>query len=544
MLKNRQNRNQMQMWSLESMIDRENTIRVIDAFVDLLDLEALGFVVKGKINNGAPAFQSADLLKLYYYGYLNKVNSSRRLERECKTNIETMWLIRCVQPGYKTIANFRKDNAKAMEKAFYTLNKFLRSQGLFDEDTVAVDGAKFRAQNSKKNNYNKKKVDQHLDYINKQTKQYLEELDQLDVEENETDTNLEKTIEIAQQLDALKKREDKYSLLKKKLDEASEKGENQISTTDPDARALPKKMNIVEVSYNALTAADLQNKLITNFKISNKSDTYALSDLALGARKVFEKKPGEILTVLADKGFDTGSELKICSDNDIQTLVAPKKRVHAKKNKAFNKDAFQYDEKQDSYICPQGYALTSNGNWYTRNKGTHRKSYQVKHYKIPFKTCNACPFRLECAGEANLKNSKGRYIERSEYQDYIDQNIERVKLNKELYRKRQQTIEHPFGTIKRQWGFDYTLVKTLEKVTGEFAIIFTAYNLRRAISILGVPELIKQLKKACLHLNSMIWLILSTFGGILLDNNIGSEKNKTRFEDHTAKLSTCRKVLF
>ena len=510
MLKEGQNRDQLQMMSLEMLVSADSLVRLIDVFVDILDMDGLGFEQKGQINNGAPAFPASALLKLYYYGYLNRVRSSRRLEREVQTNVEAMWLLKGLSPGYKTIANFRKDNARALEQAFYKLNAFLKGEGLFDEDKVAIDGSKFRAQNSKKNNYNAKKVEQHLDYINKQTQEYLSALDQLDSEE-ETESEREQRIAIAEQLDDLQKRQDKYELLQRQVEQAREQGETQISTVDADARALAQRMNIVEVGYNVLTSADLKNKLITNYEVSNKLDTYALSGMALKAREVLNKQQGEQLTVLADKGFDTGVELKACIENDVETLVSPKSRVNAKKEKAFNKDQFEYDVEQDVYVCPTGEQLRPNEKWYVKNNGRHRKSYRVRHFKLPFKICNACAHRLECAGQANLKNSKGRYVERSEYQEYIDENVERVKLNQALYRKRQQIIEHPFGTIKRQWGYNYTLLKTKEKVSGEFALIFTAYNLRRAVSILGVQGLIKRLKEAFDLLNERKQGILRRF---------------------------------
>ena len=494
MKKTGHDRSQIQMWSLESAVGEFSLVRLVDTFVDMLEMEALGFEIKGQQQSGAPAYECADLLKLYYYGYLNRVRSSRRLEREALTNVEAMWLLRGLKPGYKTIANFRKDNPKALNNAFYELNKFLKGADLFDEDRVSIDGSKYRAQNSKKNNYNEKKVNQHLDYINNQTREYLEELDRLDQSEDETDSELEQRVEMADQLDRLAQRKNKYKALKKQLEQAREEGETQVCTVDPDARALPKKMNIVQVGYNVLTAAEMKNKLITNFELSNKSDTYALSVMALAARKVLGKKQGEKLTALADKGFDTGSELKTCSENDIETLVSPKNRANTKQDKQFNKDQFDYDLETDTYTCPEGQLLKSNQKWYTKTNGKHRRAIKSKHYKVPFAICNACPHKLKCVGESNLNNSKGRYISRSEYQQYIDDNIERVRLNKELYRKRQQTVEHQFGTIKRQWGYDYTLLKTKEKVKAEFAIIFTVYNLRRAVSILGLNELIRRLK--------------------------------------------------
>lgn len=248
--------------------------------------------------------------------------------------------------------------------------------------------------------------------------------------------------------------------------------------------------------YNAVVTCEADNKLVTNFETTNEHDTYALGNAALNARGALGKKPHEAIRQLADKGFDTGAELKVCAGNNVLTYVSPKSRVNTKKDKKYNKDAFIYDEEKDAYICPEKKGLTSNGKWYNKNNGKLRKAYRVKHYKLPFAVCNACPLKIECAGKANLANSKGKYIERTEYEDYIDENIERVKLNKGLYRKRQEIVEHPFGTIKRQWGYDHVLLKGLGKVSGEFAIIFTTYNLRRAISIFGVKNLINKLREA------------------------------------------------
>ena len=311
---------------------------------------------------------------------------------------------------------------------------------------------------------------------------------------------------IAEKLDQLSKRKAKYEALNEEIQAAHKKGVTQISTTYKDARALPKKMNIVEVGYNEVVTCEAKNKLITNFETTHQHDTYALGNAALSAREALGLKPEEVLKQLADKGFDTGAELKTCIESKVETYVAPKKRVHADKDKRYNKAAFEYDEEKDVYICPENKELTTNGKWYTKNNRKLRKSYQVKHYKSPFAVCNSCPHRMECAGAANLKNSKGRYIERSEYQDYIDENTERVKLNKALYRRRQEIVEHPFGTIKRQWGYDYTLMKGLEKVDGAFAIIFTTYNLRRAITLLGVKELIEKLRTSiypiCWHIGA------------------------------------------
>jgi transposase len=511
MLKSHQDRNQLQIMSLDSIVAKDSIVRVIDAFVDILDLEEIGFIIKGKIKNGAPAYRAADLLKLYYYGYSNRVRSSRRLEREAITNLEAIWLMKGCRPSYKTIADFRKDNPKALEKVFKALNRFLLEQDLFDTETVAVDGSKFQGQNSTKNNYNEKKVKQHLDHIEKKTQQYLDEMDRLDQVEKETEIELEQRIEISKKLDHLQKRKTKYDDLDQKVKAARQEGHTQISTTDPDARALPKRMNVVQVGYNIITAADLKNKLITNFKVANQLDTYQLSEVAGDAKALLQKKKDDTFTVLADKGFDTGSELQACAENDITTIVAVKKRLSNKKNKAFAKNQFYFDEEKNEYRCPENHPLKSNGNWYQKKAySQHRAEYKFQRYICSHSICVACPHKIDCVG-APLKQRKGRFIERSESESYVEENTERYQLNKELYQKRQATVEHQYGIIKRQWGFDYTLLKTKKKVEAEFAIIFTCYNLRRSMSILGIPELIKRLKAAFAFVNVLLEAILSIF---------------------------------
>ena len=294
-------------------------------------------------------------------------------------------------------------------------------------------------------------------------------------------------------LDDLHQRKEKYENLQKQLDSVRDNHQAQISTTDPDARALPKKMNIVEMSYNVQTAVEAKTKLITNFEVTNENDTYGLSSVAIEAKAVLKK---EQIKALADKGYDTGVELKICAENNIETYVAPRQKNTSKKHPDFVKKQFLYDSESDHYTCPADQELRSNGSKYKKNSKDHRKVYTVKVYKLPFEVCNSCVHRLDCAGQANLNNSKGRSIERSEYDEYLEANRERVRLNKALYRTRQQIVEHPFGTIKRGWGFHYTLLKTKEKVAAEMALIFACYNLRRSMSIFGLSDLLKRLKAA------------------------------------------------
>ena len=490
-------RAQLQMLCIEDCVSQRSPCRVVDAFVDYLDLEGLAFKIKGNKRTGRPAYQLEHMLKLYLYGYLNRVRSSRRLQRECETNLEAMWLLEGLRPCYKTISDFRKDNPKGLKSVFRQLNVFLKGEDLFQGDTVAIDGSKFRAQNSKKNNYNARKVEQQLNYIDKQTDKWLEELDTVDQLED-TEIKEEQLMDIDERLNDLHQRRNKYESISKELESVKESGQRQVSSVDKDARALPKHMNIVEVGYNIQSTVESEDKLIVDFEVTNENDTYALSRNAIRAKELLGK---ERLKVLADKGYDTGHELKKCAENDIETYVCPRQKNGSTKAPKYRKDKFDYDHDSDCYTCPNGEKLISNGRWYQKKKATNnRPAYEVKIYKTRYEICNACPFREACAGVANLNNSKGRVIERSAYDDYLEDNRERVKLNKSLYRERQAIVEHPFGTIKRQWGYDYTLLRTKQKVEGEFSLIFTAYNLRRAMSIFGVKSLIERLKKAFLVL--------------------------------------------
>ena len=268
-------------------------------------------------------------------------------------------------------------------------------------------------------------------------------------------------------------------------------GQRQVSTTDADARALPLRRDIVEVSYNVQTATDAQHSLMVEYEVSNEKDDYALPGIGKQAKEVLGV---EQLEVLADKGYHTGLALQEAAQEGLVTYVSPKKPSHQGKVKAYQKHQFVYDPTHDTYQCPQGQVMPTNGRWYSRNTGKGRKSYRFKRYQLKYEVCNACPVKAGCVSQGALKQHHGRAIQRSEYEDYVVANAARVKANKEKYRRRQAIVEHPFGTIKRQWGYDHTLLKGKEKVSADFALIFTAYNLRRAMSILGIKELLKRLK--------------------------------------------------
>jgi len=466
-LQSKVDRGQMQFFSLDEMVDSDSVVRVIDLFCKCIDYEKLGFIVKGKSHEGKPAFEAQTLTAIYIYGYLNKIRSCRSLEKACKVNAELWWLTGMQKPGYKTIANFRKDNSEAFKNLFNAFTRFCKELELYGKTTIAIDGSKFRAQNSKKNNYNLKKINQHLDYIAKQKEDYLSSLDRNDETESKL-TNLES-------------RKQKYESLKADLEQS---GETQISTTDPDARALPLHMSIVEVAYNLQSAVDDKHNLIVDFDITNKNDFSALAPVSKLAKKSLELSADEKLTVLADKGYYSGKQIAECHQHNMDTLVSPKSKGSKSKDPRVSKAKFTYNKETDSYTCPKGVTLHRQGKVYNRKDGIPFKRY-VGHWS----DCKNCPWVDICVSKGSRDASRGRMLNRNIYEDHMDKNDAEVAARKNEYKRRQAIVEHPFGTIKRQWGYNHTLLKGLKKVKGEFSIILLCYNLKRVMTILGMDGL-------------------------------------------------------
>jgi transposase len=470
----------MWMISLDQEISQGSVARLIDLFVGHLDLETLGFTKTKAKKEGCPIFHATDMLKLYYYGYFNRIRSSRRLATECCRNVELWWLLHQLKPGYHTIADFRKDNPVALKNSFKMFVSFLKGEELLGGELVAIDGTKIRAQNNKSNNYNEAKLKKHLEYIEAKAQSYIQELEQGDADEDKQAAAELNKKQITEKLVGLKQRKTKYQGLEKTL---AESGEKQISTVDADSRSLPIKDRITDVCYNVQAANDSKHNLVADFDTINKGDQGQLSTMAGKVKDILEV---EELIVLADKGYHSGKELQAVKENNITTVVAyPQPRDRSDKiDPAYYTDKFIYDKQSDAYTCPAGCELSSNGKEYIKGKAD-RTSYLVKSYTTT--ACSTCPFKKSCT------TSKYRKIDRSEYQDIIDENNKRVDENPALYKRRPLISEHVFGTIKRSWGYTYTLVKGLKKVNGEMAIIFTMYNLRRAMSIFGLNELKKRL---------------------------------------------------
>lgn len=465
---------------MEEMIDQENQVRFIEAFVEMLDLKALQFVVKELKGEGRPSYEPKVFLKLYLYGYLNGIRSSRRLEKECKRNIELQWLLSRIIPNYHSIADFRKDNPTALRNTFKLFVCFLKDLDLIGGKTVAIDGTKMRAHNSKKNNYSPKKIERHLAYIEEKTNAYLKELDEND--EGESPIKLDN---IAKKIARLKEQKIKYELLDKQMEDSRSP---QVSTTDADARALLVQGQVVEVSYNMQAAVDEKHKLVVATHTINKNDRNALSEIAKEAKANLQV---EELTAISDKGYHNGSELTTCKNENITTICAQQEIVNSNE-KGTTPDylvtKFIYSKEQDTYTCPQGETLRTIGTWHTKKSGNGAPGYKFKKYRTT--ACKECPAKNLCTG----REKGGREIDRSEYADAVEENRRRYQENMELYRKRQEINEHIFGTIKRKWGYNHTNLKGLKKVNGEFALIMTVYNLKRCINILGVETLIEKLK--------------------------------------------------
>jgi hypothetical protein len=418
-------------------------------------------------------------LKLYLYGYLNGVRSSRRLEKECIRNIEVQWLLENIRPNYHSISDFRKDNPKALKQLFKLFVSFLKNVDLIAGETIAIDGTKSRAHNGKKSNFNQKKIDRQLAYIDERSQEYLSSLDQNDAQ----DTSITVT-DIQGKLERLKHNKIKYELLEEKLKES---GEPQISTTDPDARALLVQGVVVEISYNIQAAVDDKHNLVVATHTINRNDKNALSAIALEAKENLEL---DTFTVLVDKGYHNGREINTCKQNNITTILAVPEQGKSNEDGTqpdYLVSKFIYNKEANTYTCPEGQTLSTTGRWHKKTGRTEESGYMYQKYRTS--ACKTCPVKALCTSRKG-----GREIDRSEYAEAVEENHKRYKENAQLYRKRQEINEHIFGTIKRKWGYNYTDLVGLEKVNGEHSLIMLVYNIKRSINILGVPNLISKLK--------------------------------------------------
>jgi len=480
------NRQQTYFTTPDEQVSTDNAVRLIDVFIDKLDLQKLGFTGTVHKSEGRPPYAPGVLLKLYLYGYLNKIRSSRKLEKESCRNIELQWLLQGLQPNYHTIADFRKVHALPLQSMFKLYVQFLSDAGLLGKTTIGIDGSKFKAVNSKKNNYSQKKIDKYRQFIEDKTSKYLQELDELDQQEkiSSSDELLVKKEKIALGLAKLKERTIKYDTLQQQLNATTDK---QISTNDPDSRSILITKSIVEVAYNTQNAVDDKHNLIVHTQATNINDGKALHNAAVQAKQNLQLKKEDSLMVLADKGYHTGAELLECQQDSMITHVAYKEQQAVKHiANEFLAESFNYDRLTDTYSCPAGAVLTSLGTWHNKKGEAGETSFRFKTYRTD--ACKTCPLKSQCT-----KLPK-RIIQRSEYQDAVDINDNNIKQNPQYYKRRQAICEHPFGSIKRHWGYTHTLLKGLQKVNGEMNLIMFCYNFMRTKNILGFEKMLHTIK--------------------------------------------------
>ena len=461
---------------VEDYVSPINTVRAIDAYVGTLDLTALGYKHSQFVSaTGQPAFNPAVLLKLYLYGYLQHLNSSRKLERETVRNLELMWLVEGSQPTYKTIADFRKSNSaalKATNRDFMLLCKELK---LFGGEEVAVDGSFFKADTNKVNIYTAEKLDKQLTELEKKIQDYQQVLEKHDAADDKAGKgSLAEDTQLANKIKRLQEKQAEKQTLQQKLKDS---GKSQISTVDEDARLLSKRGQTTG-GYNVQIAVDSKHKLIVAEEVTQDgNDTAQLSPMLEKAQKILQS---DNLTGLADSGYFDGSQIKTCEENNITVYVAvPDKSKRIAEQGRFTREQFNYDAEQDCYVCPQGETLNRCG------QPRNRENKHYIRYKSKASLCGQCPLRSQCLGE----KTKLRQIERWEHEAVVERHKQRMKQRPDAMKERAALAEHPFGTLKNRAGAQHFLMRGLEKCRGEFSLMVLGYNFSRVLVLLGVERL-------------------------------------------------------
>ena len=450
--------------AVDDYVGSDNPVRFIDAFVDGLDLTAAGFLRVEAKAMGRPGYAPGDLLKLYIYGYLNRVRSSRRLETECHRNIEVLWLLRTLKPDFKTIADFRRDNRAAFRAVFRQFVLLCRRLDLYGRELLAVDGTRIKAVNNKDRNFTRSSLREFIRRADEWLEDYLKRLDEGDVEDGATGGGA-RTKNLAEKIAALNEKRGRYQAMLAQLERT---GEDQISLTDPDSRAMAAHTK-VGVGYNVQVAVDAKNKLIVEQAVTNQVvDMGLLTETSEPAREILGV---ETIDVVADRGYFKIEDIEACEQAGCVPHVAKPQRGSSVREGLFRKDEFRYDAGLDAYVCPAGKLLTP------IRRGRMR-DLERTDYGNP-KACRACQLRPRCTNDA-------RSVFRLENEDVLDRMAERLKARPAILDRRREVVEHPFGSIK-QWMYQGAfLMRGLANVRAEFSLTALAYNLRRALNILGV----------------------------------------------------------
>jgi transposase len=456
---------------MEDWICDDNPVRIVDVFVDALDLVECGFERTTPARTGRPGYEPAVLLKLFIYGYLNRVPSSRRLEREAGRNVELMWLTGRLAPDHKTIADFRKSNASAIRKTCARFVELCRRIGVLGGGCVAIDGSKFKAVNNRDRNFTSGKIALRISHLEESANRYLDEMARIDRQEAR-ETRNDKVTHLRAKLDRVREEVDRLSGIAQQLKDTPD---GQISLTDPDARSMATRgKGTGLVGYNVQTAVDTQAHLIVAHEVTNVgNDRAQLAPMAQAAKAALNV---EELAAIADRGYFSGAEILACHEDGITATVPRPDTSGNRKKGMYVKADFVYDAEADTYTCPTGKVLTYR---YAREERglMHRRYWQ--------NGCQNCPIKSRCT------TGKERRITRWEHEHLIDEMYDRMERDPNLMRVRRCTVEHPFGTLKAWMGATHFQMRRLKNVRAEMALHVLAYNIKRMINIMGIGPLLR-----------------------------------------------------
>lgn len=462
--------------AVDDYVGPDNPVRFIEAFVNDLDLAKAGFGRVEAKATGRPGYDPADLLKLYIYGYLNRVRSSRRLEAESHRNIEVIWLLRHLKPDFKTIAEFRRQNRDAFRTVFREFVILCRQLDLFGKELLAVDGTRIKAVNNKDRNFTRGTLTKFIAEADERLTAYMKRLDAGDAEEGRAGSGGSGSGDgkLAEKIAALKAKRERH---KGMLDELERSGEDQVSLTDPDARAMAR-MTKVGVGYNVQLAVDAKHKLIVEQEVSNQVlDMGLLAPTVKAAMEVLEV---ERIEAVADRGYFKIEDIEACEAAGITAYVPKPIRGPAARQGFFTKEEFCYDADADVFTCPGGAALSP------LYKGKSRGN--VKFDYLNKNACSGCSLKSRCT------NNRFRRVSRLENEAVLDRMAARLAARPDILDRRRESVEHPFGTIKQWMNQGAFLMRRIANVRGEFSLTALAYNIRRAITLIGVPGLLAALE--------------------------------------------------
>jgi len=449
---------------LDDYVSENNPVRVIDAYVDSLRLEELGFKVFEGTRPGQKPYMREDILKIYIYCYTNRIRSSRRMETETKRNIELMWLVKKISPDHGTLSAFMKNNKAAIKKLFKGFILFIKGLGLIDGNLLAIDGTKLKANSAKNKHFNENIIKKKVEYYESKINEYINEFINSTIDESVK-------LLLTEKVETYKQRINQLNTIKNKL---NSEGKKQICLTDPDSKSM-KNNGKFEVCYNMQTIVDSTNKFIVDYEVTNDvNDQGQLSNMASKAKEIFNDQ--DKISLVADTGYYNMKEIVNTVDEKTEVLIKRQKEKKKKIESGFDRTKFIFDKLNDAYTCPLGYTVPFK--WNSREDGKDYKRYICTDY-------------LNCGKKELCTSSKtGRSISRFSDEDIIEK-VDEITLEKNyIYKRRGSIVEHPYGTIKRHFGYTYFLTRGLQSVNSEGAFICFAYNLRRLINILGTRKLV------------------------------------------------------